>query len=352
KLKAIVSRLESIEELAGMDILCSDKTGTLTQNKLTLGEPVMFNGADEHEIILTAALASEVENPDAIDNAILQQLNDEKTLHLFHQQHFMPFDPVQKRTEGTIKTREGRLFKVSKGAPQIVLDLCHPDPSMRVRAEQTVNEFALKGYRALGVAKTDEAGHWIFLGILSLFDPPREDAAATIIAAKEHGVNIKMVTGDNIAIAKQTAIELGLGQNILLAEQIIKAKDKEDIIHNVAQCAERADGFAQVFPEHKYWLVKDLQAYNHLIGMSGDGVNDAHALKQANVGIAVSGATDATRAVADLVRTVQGLSVIINAIEEARCIFERMNTYAIYRITETIRIKGSLHSHNIKHKHT
>lgn len=338
KLKAIVSRLESIEELAGMDILCSDKTGTLTQNKLTLGEPVMFNGADKHGIILAAALASEVENPDALDSAILQQLDHEKALRSFQQQHFMPFDPVQKRTEAEIKTEQGQMFKVSKGAPQVVLDLCSQEAAMRERADQTVDEFALKGYRALGVAKTDETGRWTFLGILPLFDPPREDAAKTIKEAKEHGIDIKMVTGDNIAIAKQIAGELGLGQNILLAEQIIKAKDNEDIIHQVAQCAERADGFAQVFPEHKYWLVKDLQANNHLVGMTGDGVNDAPALKQADVGIAVSGATDAARAAADLVLTGTGLGVIISAVEEARRIFERMNAYAIYRITETIRI--------------
>ena len=338
KLKAIVSRLESIEELAGMDILCSDKTGTLTQNKLTLGDPVVFDGANAHGILLTAAMASNAENPDAIDTAILQKVKDEKILQAFHQQHFMPFDPVQKRTEAAIKPEQGHLFKVSKGAPQVVLDLCLPDVTLRERAEQTVNEFALKGYRALGVAKTDEAGRWVFLGILSLFDPPREDAASMIKEAKEHGVDIKLVTGDNIAIAKQISGELGLGQNILLADQIIQAKNKQDIVHNVAQCAERADGFAQVFPEHKYWLVKDLQANNHLIGMTGDGVNDAPALKQADVGIAVSGATDAARAAADLVLTGTGLSVIINAIEEARRIFERMNAYAIYRITETIRI--------------
>lgn len=338
KLKAIVSRLESIEELAGMDILCSDKTGTLTQNKLTLGAPVVFDGANAHGIILAAAMASDAENPDAIDTAILQKLDDKPLLQTFHQQHFIPFDPVKKRTEVTIKPLEGHPFKVSKGAPQVVLELCLPDVAMRQRTEETVNEFALKGYRALGIAKTDEAGRWIFLGIMSLFDPPRADAANMIQEANAHGVDIKMVTGDNIAIAKQTASELGLGTNILLADQIIKAKDNEDIIHNVAQCAEQADGFAQVFPEHKYWLVKDLQSNNHLVGMTGDGVNDAPALKQADVGIAVSGATDAARAAADLVLTGTGLNVIINAIEEARCIFERMNAYAIYRITETIRI--------------
>jgi len=337
KLKAIVSRLEAIEELAGMDVLCSDKTGTLTQNKLTLGEPVMFNGADTQSIILTAALASEAENPDAIDNAILQQLGDAKALASYHQENFVPFDPIQKRTEAQIKNTEGTVFKVSKGAPQVVLDLCHPDPEMRQRAEQVVNEFALKGYRALGVARTDQNGNWLFLGILSLYDPPRDDAKQTINEAKQHGIDIKMVTGDNIAIARQIAGQLGLGQNILLAEQIIKA-NKENVVTADGRYAERADGFAQVFPEHKYWRVKDLQLNNHLVGMTGDGVNDAPALKQADVGIAVSGATDAARVAADLVLTAPGLHVITQAIEEARRIFERMNAYAIYRITETIRI--------------
>ncbi len=338
KLKAIVSRLESIEELAGMDILCSDKTGTLTKNELTMGEPALFNGADEQAVILTAALASELDNSDAIDNAILQKLGDKKLLASYKQENFIPFDPIKKRTEAEIKGPDGAHFKVSKGAPQVVLDLCNPDQGMRKQAEQVVNECAVKGYRALGVARTDEAGRWLFLGILPLYDPPREDARETIREVIEHGVDIKMVTGDNIAIAKQISRELGLGQNILLADQIISGKDKEDVVHNVARCAERANGFAQVFPEHKYWLVKDLQANNHLVGMTGDGVNDAPALKQADVGIAVSGATDAARAAADLVLTAPGLAVISHAIDEARRIFERMNAYAIYRITETIRI--------------
>ena len=338
KLKAIVSRLEAIEELAGMDILCSDKTGTLTQNRLTLGEPVMFNGTDKFGIIQAAALACDLENPDAIDEAIFQSVDDKRTLHAFRQIHFMPFDPVQKRTEAEIKPAQGPNFKISKGAPQVVLDLCAPDDAMRVQAEAVVNEFASKGYRALGVARTDEKGQWLFLGMLPLFDPPRSDAADTIAQARSHGIDIKMVTGDNLAIARQIAGELNLGQNILPADQIIQAKNGKDIMHDVAQCAERADGFAQVFPEHKYWLVKDLQATNHLVGMTGDGVNDAPALKQADVGIAVSGATDAARAAADLVLTGEGLGVIIHAIEEARRIFERMNAYAIYRITETMRI--------------
>ena len=292
KLKAIVSRLEAIEELAGMDILCSDKTGTLTQNRLTLGEPVTFNGTDKAGLIQAAALACDFQNPDAIDGAILQALDTKKTLQNYHQVHFMPFDPIQKRTEADIKPSQGPDFKTSKGAPQVIVDLCHPDEAIRVQAEAVVNEFASKGYRALGIAQTDIEGKWQFLGMLPLFDPPRIDAADTIAQAREHGIDIKMVTGDNLAIARQIA-----------GEQIMQAKDKQDIMHNVAQCAERADGFAQVFPEHKYWLVKDLQATNHLVGMTGDGVNDAPALKQADVGIAVSGATDAARAAADLLLT-------------------------------------------------
>ncbi|HFD12594.1 MAG TPA: plasma-membrane proton-efflux P-type ATPase [Crenotrichaceae bacterium] len=338
KMKAIVSRLESIEELAGMDVLCTDKTGTLTQNKLTLGDTVVFNNADEKTVIAMAALASQLEHPDAIDSAILHNIGDQNILAAYTQEKFVPFDPIIKRTEALIKTADGSRFKVSKGAPQVVLDLCDPDQSLRERAEKVVNEFAVKGYRALGVAHTDENDQWQFLGILSLFDPPREDAKQTIQELIEHGVDIKMVTGDNIAIAKQTARELGLGENILLADQILRARDKEDVLFEVARSAERAEGFAQVFPEHKYWLVKELQARDHLVGMTGDGVNDAPALKQADIGIAVSGATDAARAAADLVLTAPGLIVITRALEEARRIFERMNAYAIYRITETIRI--------------
>jgi len=338
KLKAIVSRLESIEEMAGMDILCSDKTGTLTQNKLTLGDPVIFDASDTQSIILAAGLASQSDNPDAIDLAILQGLKDDHALNSYRQERFIPFDPIKKRSEARIKDNQGRTFKVSKGAPQVIWNLCNLDVAIRSRAEHAVDEFALKGYRTLGVARSDPSGNWTFLGLLPLFDPPREDAKDTLTKAMQHGVDIKMVTGDNIAIARQIAGDLGLGRNILVAEQIVKGKNRADTSGDIAEIAERADGFAQVFPEHKYWLVKDLQAKNHLIGMTGDGVNDAPALKQADVGIAVSGATDAARAAADLVLVAPGLSVIVHAIEEARRIFERMNSYAIYRIIETIRI--------------
>ncbi|MEJ2291702.1 MAG: HAD-IC family P-type ATPase, partial [Deinococcales bacterium] len=223
----------------------------------------------------------------------------------------------------------------SKGAPQVILDLCRLSDPDRAQAERTIDDLAAKGYRTLGVARSTDEGAWQFLGVLPLFDPPREDSPETIRRAREHGVQVKMVTGDDVAIARQISGQLGLGQNIRPAADL--TTDAEGGGFEGA-AVEDADGFAQVFPEHKYRIVKRLQALGHIVGMTGDGVNDAPALKQADTGVAVSGATDAARAAADLVLVAPGLSVIVRAIEEARKIFERMNSYAIYRITETIRI--------------
>ncbi|VAX25036.1 Lead, cadmium, zinc and mercury transporting ATPase; Copper-translocating P-type ATPase [hydrothermal vent metagenome] len=339
KKKAIVTRLESIEEMAGMDILCSDKTGTLTQNKLTLGEPALFGVDDPQEVILVGALASKAENQDAIDLAVIAGLSDPKVLEPYNQQKFFPFDPVHKRTEADITAKDGTSFKVTKGAPQVVFDMCNLSKEKVESIQTKVDEYAKKGYRTLGVARTDENNNWKFLGLLPLFDPPREDSASMIKRAQEHGIEVKMVTGDNAAIGKQIASELGLKTNIHTASEFFKDDiDEKDLSSKMLEKIEQADGFAEVFPKHKYEIVKALQARGHISGMTGDGVNDAPALKQANIGIAVSGATDAARAAAALVLTAPGLSVIIKAVEEARMIFERMNSYAIYRITETIRI--------------
>jgi len=339
KLRAIVSRLESIEEMAGMDILCSDKTGTLTQNRLTLGDPLVFSARDEQDLVLAAALASKAEDPDAIDQAVIGGLADHKDYGSYRQTAFVPFDPVAKRTEATVQDAGGKSFKVSKGAPQVILELTGAGGQMRFKAEKAIDDFAARGFRTLGVAANRDGGTWQFMGILPLYDPPREDSADTVSQARRHGIQVKMVTGDNLAIAREIAGQLGLGRKLFRADQLLKAGDhKGQLADDTARKAEDADGFAEVFPEHKYGIVKALQNGGHIVGMTGDGVNDAPALKQADMGIAVSGATDAARAAADVVLTAPGLSVIINAVEEARRIFERMNSYAIYRITETIRI--------------
>ncbi len=339
RMKAILTRLESIEEMAGMDILCSDKTGTLTQNKLTLGEPALFGAADAQELVLAGSLASKAENRDAIDNAVLNGLSDRNEFAAYRQEKFIPFDPVRKRTESDIRGPGGSRFQVTKGAPQVILGLCHPSDDLSSAVDAKVNAFAKQGFRTLGVARTGDDGDWQFLGLLPLFDPPREDSAETIRDANEHGIDVKMITGDNTAIAKEISGQLGLGTNIhTVGEFFHGTENGENLSPEAAATVESADGFAQVFPEHKFHIVKALQSRGHIVGMTGDGVNDAPALKQAGGGIAVSDATDAARAAADLVLTAPGLSTIVRAVETARTIFERMNSYAIYRIVETIRI--------------
>lgn len=339
--KAIVSRLQSIEEIAGIDILCSDKTGTLTKNQLTLGDPVVFQAGDEQELILAAALASKEENRDAIDEAVLGALEDRGRLGEYTLEKFVPFDPVSKRTEALVRGPDGAALRFSKGAPQVIMDMCRLEPEELKRAQELVDRLAAKGYRTLGVSRSDQAedGSWTFLGILPLYDPPRDDSKETIAKAQEHGIDVKMVTGDNLAIAKEIARQLGMRSDILPADRLFgRDVDPQHISAGLGEQIEKADGFAQVFPEHKYGIVKALQERGHLVAMTGDGVNDAPALKQADVGVAVSGATNAARAAASLILTSPGLSVIIRAVEQARMIFERMNSYAIYRITETIRI--------------
>jgi H+-transporting ATPase len=334
--QAIVTRLSSIEELAGVDVLCSDKTGTLTQNKLTMGDPFTLDNISPEEVILDAALASRAEDQDTIDLAVLAGVKDSEKLKAYQVTHFQPFDPVHKRTEATVKVQGQRDFKVTKGAPQVILALDTNPSRIQSMVEQAVNDFAARGFRSLGVARTNEQGQWQFLGVLPLSDPVREDSKATVDAAKEMGLSIKMVTGDQVAIAKEIGRQLDLGKDIIDASLFDETKTHE--AGQLADAIERADGFAQVFPEHKYQIVDVLQQRGHIVGMTGDGVNDAPALKKADAGIAVAGATDAARAASDIVLLLPGLSVIIDAIKEARKIFHRMTNYAIYRIAETIRV--------------
>ena len=336
KKQAIVSKLVAIEELAGVDVLCADKTGTLTQNKLTLGDPFCLDAITADDLILAGALASQAANNDTIDLAVLGGLKDKQALKPYQVTHFTPFDPVHKRTEATVKGADGKTFKVAKGAPQVILALSANAAAVKSAVDKAVDDFAARGFRALGVARADGDGEWRLLGVLPLFDPPREDAKATVATAAEMGVKIKMVTGDALAIAREMAKTLGMGANILDANTLGDAKTEETAA--VAKTIEDADGFAQVFPEHKFHIVDVLQKHGHIVGMTGDGVNDAPALKKADCGIAVSGATDAARAAAAIVLLTPGLSVIIEAIKESRRIFQRMNSYAIYRIAETLRV--------------
>ncbi len=328
--EAIVSRLAAIEELAGMDILCTDKTGTLTMNHLSLGEPFAASGVTSDEVIHAAVLCSRREDTDPIDDAILASASAEEATVLA----FQPFDPVHKRTEATVADGSGGQFRVTKGAPQVILALS-ADAAVTAAADAAIDGFARRGYRSLGVARTLPDGSWRFLGILPLYDPPRTDSAETIVAARAMGVDVKMVTGDQLPIAREIAFQVGLKSNIVDATEIPEADGESP---ESDALIERTEGFAQVYPEHKFRIVQALQRRGHIVGMTGDGVNDAPALKQADAGIAVSGATDAARDAADIVLLSAGLSVIIDAIRESRRIFRRMNSYAIYRIAETIRV--------------
>ncbi|MHC1631111.1 MAG: plasma-membrane proton-efflux P-type ATPase [Methanotrichaceae archaeon] len=337
KKEVIVSKLVAIEEMAGMDVLCLDKTGTITKNKLILAEVEPFARFTGNDVLMFASLASREEDRDTIDTAIISKAKSveeiAEVISTYRIRDFKPFDPVVKRTEATIKDADGNCFRVAKGAPQVILALVANREKIKIDVEERVNALASAGYRALGVAKKDLNDNWQFVGLIPLYDPPREDSAETIKIAQSMGVNVKMVTGDHAAIAREIAQQVNLGTNIMPSSSIENNSDIEagTIIENV-------DGFSQVFPEHKYHIVELLQGRGHIVGMTGDGVNDAPALKKADAGIAVAGATDAAKSAADIVLTRPGLSVIIDAIKESRKIFQRMNNYAIYRIAETIRI--------------
>jgi H+-transporting ATPase len=333
--QAIVTKLTAVEEVAGIDVLCADKTGTLTQSKLTAGEPFTLNNIKPEDVILMGALASRAEDQDPIDLAVLSGIKDAKLLKSYQVVHFQPFDPVHKRTEAEVKGPGGQTFKATKGAPQIILAMDPNSKKIQAEVDKAVNEFASRGFRSLGIARTDKKDKWQLIGIIPLFDPLREDSKATVDTAQKMGLKVKMVTGDQLAIAKEIGRQLDLGTNIVDASMFSETKQHET--GKLADAIEQADGFAQVFPEHKYHIVDVLQQRGHIVGMTGDGVNDAPALKKADAGIAVSGATDAARAAASIVLLLPGLSVIIDAIKESRKIFHRMTNYAIYRIAETIR---------------
>ncbi|XP_021758477.1 ATPase 4, plasma membrane-type [Chenopodium quinoa] len=348
---AITKRMTAIEEMAGMDVLCSDKTGTLTLNKLSVDKnlvEVFVKGIDADTMVLMAARASRMENQDAIDAAIVGTLADPKEARLGIQEvHFLPFNPTDKRTALTYIDSDGKMHRVSKGAPEQILNLAYNKSEIERRVHAVIDKYAERGLRSLAVAyqevpdgkKESSGGPWQFIGLLPLFDPPRHDSAETIGRALDLGVSVKMITGDQLAIAKETGRRLGMGTNMYPSAALLgQEKDESLVALPVDELIEKADGFAGVFPEHKYEIVKRLQARKHICGMTGDGVNDAPALKKADIGIAVADATDAARSASDIVLTEPGLSVIISAVLTSRAIFQRMKNYTIYAVSITIRI--------------
>uniref|UniRef100_A0A0E0JCT9 Plasma membrane ATPase n=1 Tax=Oryza nivara TaxID=4536 RepID=A0A0E0JCT9_ORYNI len=358
---AITKRMTAIEEMAGMDVLCSDKTGTLTLNKLTVDKnliDVFERGITQDQVILMAARASRTENQDAIDTAIVGMLADPKEARAGIQEvHFLPFNPTDKRTALTYIDGDGKMYRVSKGAPEQILHLAHNKPEIERRVHAVIDKFAERGLRSLAVAyqevpegtKESPGGPWHFVGLMPLFDPPRHDSAETIRRALNLGVNVKMITGDQLAIGKETGRRLGMGTNMYPSSALLgQNKDESIAALPVDDLIEKADGFAGVFPEHKYEIVKRLQARKHICGMTGDGVNDAPALKKADIGIAVADATDAARSASDIVLTEPGLSVIISAVLTSRAIFQRMKNYTIYAVSITIRTIMTISKDRVK----
>ncbi|KAH6678885.1 plasma membrane ATPase [Plectosphaerella plurivora] len=349
KKRAIVQKLSAIESLAGVEILCSDKTGTLTKNKLSLAEPFTVEGVDPEDLMLTACLAASRKKKgiDAIDKAFLKSLRyyprAKSVLSKYKVLEFFPFDPVSKKVTAVVESPQGERITCVKGAPLFVLKTVeedHPlDEAIDMAYKNKVAEFATRGFRSLGVARKREGGNWEILGIMPCSDPPRHDTARTVNEAKRLGLSVKMLTGDAVGIARETSRQLGLGTNIFNADRLGLGGGGDMSGSEVYDFVEAADGFAEVFPQHKYNVVEILQARGYLVAMTGDGVNDAPSLKKADTGIAVEGASDAARSAADIVFLAPGLGAIIDALKTSRQIFHRMYSYVIYRIALSIHLE-------------
>jgi len=333
--KAIVQKLTAIESLAGVDVLCSDKTGTLTANQLTIREPYVAEGEDVNWMMACAALASShnLKSLDPIDKITILTLKRYPKAREILQQgwktvKYTPFDPVSKRIT-TVATLKGETWSFCKGAPKAVLAIAECDEATSKHYRDTAADFARRGFRSLGVASKRGDEPWKVIGMLPMFDPPRDDTAHTILEAQNLGLSVKMLTGDAIAIAKETCKLLALGTKVYNSQRLISGGVSGATQYDLV---EKADGFAEVFPEHKYQVVEMLQQRGHLTAMTGDGVNDAPSLKKSDCGIAVEGATEAAQAAADIVFLAPGLSTIVEAIKVARQIFQRMKAYVQYRI--------------------
>jgi len=337
--KVLVTRLNSIEDAASIDVLCLDKTGTITQNQLSVVDVVSFSKYKKEEVITLATLASKEESHDAIDLAVISYA---KKLGIdlkdYSQAAFTPFDPSTKSSTAVVVHGNER-FRVVKGAPQVILSICEGvDSNTHTRVSEAIEEMSRKGYRTLAVAKSEgDKSNLRFVGLFALADPPRPDSKTMIEEIKKEGVKPLMLTGDNIAIAKEIAAQVSIGDRVIRMADLKDLNDTER-----AKIVEESDGFAEIYPEDKYGMVKLLQSNGHFVGMTGDGVNDAPALKQAEMGIAVSNSTDVAKASASVVLVESGVRVIIDAIKTSRQVYQRMLTWVLNKITKVIQFIGLL----------
>ena len=335
----LVTRLDSIEDAASIDIVCLDKTGTITQNKLSVVEVISFSGYKKEDVALIAALTSEEESKDMIDLTVVSYAKSLGVdLNLYKRVSFTPFNPSIKRSEAIVES-EGVRFKAVKGAPQMIINLCKNADAIRPEANAMLDKLSEKGYRTLAVAKSEKEDfdNLQLVGLLALADPIRPDSKAMIEEIKRLGIKPMMLTGDNISIAKEIARQASIGDRIVPIAELKKLSETDK-----AKVVETYDGFAEVYPEDKYEIVKLLQSNGHMVGMTGDGVNDAPALKQAEMGIAVSNSTDVAKASASVVLTEQGVKVIVSAIKISRQIYQRMLTWVINKVTKVIQFIGLL----------
>ncbi len=333
----LVTRLDSIEDAASISVLCLDKTGTITENKLSVNSSLPFNGHSEQDVIRAAALASRSEGMDLIDLAILDYAKS-SNVDFDHDRQisYTPFNPAIKRTEAVVE-RGGCPHRVVKGAAQVIVSMCKGmDQKTLEEVDRAVEEFSRKGYRTLAVAESQDMEHpdeLTLTGLVPLADPPRPDSKKMIEQIRALGVKPLMLTGDSLAIAREIAGQVGIGSNILRLSDLEGLSEPEQAL-KAAAC----DGFAEIYPEDKYKIVKLLQSHGQMVGMTGDGVNDAPALKQAEMGVAVSNSADVAKASASVVLTQPGVSVIVKAIQRSRETYQRMLTWIINKVTKVIQV--------------
>ena len=331
----LVTRLSAAEDAATMDVLCVDKTGTITMNQLAVTGVIPLEQATESDVLFAGALASQEANQDPIDLAFL---NAAKDRHIFDNLpkvspiSFAPFDAKNRRTEAVVE-QNGQRFRVMKGAVRTVAEACGLQPPAIDALEARVSESAAKGYRALAVARGPETGAPTLVGLVTLYDPLRPDAKQLIAQLRDLGVPVKMLTGDALPVAREIGQGVGL-PNIRHVADLKAVSGKAG--NESADLLAGVDGFAEVYPEDKYIVVQHLQAAGHVTGMTGDGVNDAPALRQAEVGIAVSTATDVAKGAASVVLTEAGLTNIVALVEQGRTIYQRVLTWIVNKISRTI----------------